>query len=202
MAARISLQPNACFVGPGVVGIAWQRITHFQKAWMKMSHYLIPSDNYETPSWAIQELIKSLEIKPGEKIWCPFRGRSGNNINTLKKLNLDVAENDSVDFFDYEPKEWDIIIDNPPFSQKENIVRRCIKLNKPFIIILPLLCVRTHWVRDLIRAHDMDFRLAIPSKRINYDLNGKPTFWVTFETAWFCFNCQDRFWGKTDTIFL
>lgn len=167
-----------------------------------MSNYLIASDNYETPSWAIHELLKAIEIKPQEKIWCPFRGTTGNNIATMRKLNLNVVDNDDVDFFDYEPKYWDIIIDNPPFSQKTNIVSRCLTLGKPFIIILPLLCIRTRWLRELVSKYSADFRLVIPSKRINYDLRGKPTYWATFETAWFCFNCQDRFWGKTDTVFL
>lgn len=166
-----------------------------------MSNYLLESDNYETPSWAIEELVKSLEIKEHEKIWSPFRGNTGNNIKTLKKLKLEVVENE-VDFFDYEPKEWDILLDNPPFSIKNKIVCRALSFKKPVILILPLLCSRNKWVKELTAEFGADLTLAMPSKRINFDLNGKQTFWATFETCWFCWNCSDRFWGKSGVIHL
>jgi hypothetical protein len=167
-----------------------------------MSKYYLESDNYETPEWAIKELFKSLQVKDGEKIWSPFRGDTGNNIKFMRKLNLDLAENKSVDFFDYQPDSWDILVDNPPFSIKNKIVRRALELGKPAILILPLLCSRNKWIKNLLTEFNASLTLAMPSKRINFEVKGKPTFWATFETAWFCFNCQDRFWGKSGVIHL
>ncbi len=167
-----------------------------------MSKYLLPSDNYETPSWAIEEFIKKLEIKKGERIWSPFRGNIGNNVKTLKKLNVDVVDNDDIDFFDYEPKEWDLILDNPPFSIKNRIVRRALGFKKPVILILPLLCARNKWVKELCREFDAPLTLAMPSKRIQYEMCGEPTFHNIQETAWFCWNCEDRFFGKSGVIHL
>src|SRR3954463_11678798 len=116
-----------------------------------MSKYYLESDNYETPRWAIEELFKSLQVKPGEKIWSPFQGDTGNNVKFMKKLNLDVAENSSVDFFDYVPESWDLLAANPPFSIKNKIVRHALGFGKPVILILPLLCARNKWVKELCR---------------------------------------------------
>ena len=45
---------------------------------------------------------------------------------------------DGEDFFTYEPKEYDIIVSNPPFSIKDAIIERTYELNKPFALLLPL----------------------------------------------------------------
>ena len=45
---------------------------------------------------------------------------------------------DGQNFFEYEPKEYDIIISNPPFTQKDEVLKRLYELGKPFAILLPL----------------------------------------------------------------
>jgi len=166
-----------------------------------MSKYFLESDNYETPAWAIEELVGKLKLHPEDRIWSPFRGDTGNNVKFMKKLGLNISENDSVDFFDYEPENWQLLIDNPPFSIKNKIVRRALSFNKPVILILPLLCSRNKWVKELMREYNATLTLAMPSRRINFEVKGKPTFWATFETAWFCWNCDDRF-DKSGVIHL
>lgn len=42
------------------------------------------------------------------------------------------------DFFDYEPKEWDVIISNPPYHNKRAFWERCLDLGKPFALLLPV----------------------------------------------------------------
>lgn len=41
-------------------------------------------------------------------------------------------------FFFYEPQRWDIIVSNPPFGDKDRVIKRLYELNKPFAILLPL----------------------------------------------------------------
>lgn len=41
-------------------------------------------------------------------------------------------------FFEYEPEEYDCIISNPPFSIKDDILKRLDELNKPYAVLLPL----------------------------------------------------------------
>lgn len=46
---------------------------------------------------------------------------------------------DGQDFFTYEPDEhWDIMISNPPFSKKDEVLKRAFDLNKPFVLLLPV----------------------------------------------------------------
>ena len=50
-------------------------------------------------------------------------------------------------FFFYEPEcEYDIIISNPPFSQKDNVLKRLYELNKP----MQCYCLCQHYKDKLV----------------------------------------------------
>lgn len=42
------------------------------------------------------------------------------------------------DFFTYEPDNWDILVSNPPFSKKDEVLRRVCSFGKPFALLLPV----------------------------------------------------------------
>lgn len=76
-------------------------------------------------------------------IWCPFDLQMSKYVEVLSKIpnvkvlytHIDTGEN----FFFYEPKEeYDIIISNPPFSQKDNVLKRLFELDKPYAMLLPV----------------------------------------------------------------
>lgn len=72
-------------------------------------------------------------------------------------------------FFFYEPEEsYDIIISNPPFSQKDNVLKRLYELNKPYAMLLPIPTLqgqaRFPWMKDGLQYLGFD-------KRINYYMN-------------------------------
>ena len=76
-------------------------------------------------------------------IWCPFDLEFSEYVKILSKIpnvkilhsHIDNGEN----FFYYEPEEsYDIIISNPPFSCKDDILKRLYELNKPYAVLLPI----------------------------------------------------------------
>ena len=42
------------------------------------------------------------------------------------------------DFFEYMPDDFDVIVSNPPFTKKDEVLRRLYEIGKPFAILLPL----------------------------------------------------------------
>ena len=72
-------------------------------------------------------------------------------------------------FFFYEPEEYyDVIISNPPFSQKDNVLQRLYELDKPYAMLLPIPSLqgqaRFPWLKDGLQYLGFD-------KRINYYTN-------------------------------
>ena len=155
------------------------------------------SDEVYTPSYAVQPLIKYLKIfeeKLGHKVtvWCPFDLASSKYVIDFKNAGFNVINSHikkDKNFFYYEPEEqYDIIISNPPFSQKDNVLKRLYELNKPYAMLLPIPSLqgqaRFEYMKDGLQYLGFD-------KRINYYMNAdfsKVQKGVSFGSCYLCKN--------------
>ena len=133
-----------------------------------------PYDELSTPSEALAPLLPYLF--PGGKVWemCPGMGNLSHH---LRIAGMKVIEF-SFDSLVHEPDAfYDVIITNPPYSNKHEWLQRCVELNKRFAILLPVTTLGVR--RCQIWMDDMDV-LFLP-KRI--DFTGKKAPW--FAVAWF-----------------
>ena len=101
------------------------------------------SDEVYTPKYAIKPLIKYIQqFNPQAIIWCPFDLEFSNFVKVFKNEGFKVISShidNGQNFFFYEPTEkYDIIISNPPFSQKDDVLKRLDELNKPYAMLLPI----------------------------------------------------------------
>lgn len=75
-------------------------------------------------------------------VWCPFDTEQSQYVLLLKKHGYNVIYShidNKQNFFYFEPEEsYDCIISNPPFSLKDDILKRLTELNKPYAVLLPL----------------------------------------------------------------
>lgn len=67
-------------------------------------------------------------------------------------------------FFEYEPQNYDVIISNPPFSIKDEILKRLNELNKPYAMLLPLPTLQGQKRFDYL----LNTQVLIFDKRINF----------------------------------
>lgn len=134
-------------------------------------------DEYYTPKYVVDIIIPY--VKKTDVIWCPFDKESSEFVKQLSKTNkvyythIDNGE----DFLTYEPDfEYDIIISNPPFSIKNEILKKCYLLNKPFCLLLPFTMFNSI---SSVSILDDDIQFIIMDRRITYD-GSRPNF-----TSWF-----------------
>ena len=76
-------------------------------------------DEAYTPFYAVEPILKYI---PQEwTVWCPFDEEWSAYVRLLRENGRRVVRSslaDGQDFFSYEPKEWDVIVGNPPFSKR------------------------------------------------------------------------------------
>lgn len=127
------------------------------------------TDEWYTPECAVMSLVKELPI--GKIIWCPFDTKESNFVKVLQECGYVVEfshiENDDEDFFNYEPYEWDIIVSNPPYSIRNDILRRAFSFKKPFALLMNtngLFDSKERW--DLFSKNN--FSLFYLKGRVNY----------------------------------
>lgn len=146
-------------------------------------------DERYTPSYAVRPLLEF--ISNDKIIWCPFDNERSAFVNVFKKAGHNVIYSHidyGQDFFLYEPKKWDIMISNPPFSKKDAVLRRAYKLEKPFALLLPVNCIQGEGRYKIFKN---DIQMLCFDKRIgfiNQNNMGKPMERVAFGSAYFCRN--------------
>lgn len=117
------------------------------------------SDNYITNKEA---WIKIKQFIPKDKkIWSPFYC-DGSQKKYFKDIGFDIIHEDE-DFF--ENNKGDLVIDNPPFSLKKEVLIRLKELDKPFILIAPSMMLSYKYFQDLFSDN---IQVIIPKKRIKF----------------------------------
>jgi len=156
-------------------------------------------DDYMTPKSAWENIVDYI---PKDKvIWEAFYG-DGKSGEYLTELGFNVIHEEK-DFFNNDLGE--IIISNPPFSKKKEVLTRLKELNKPFIMIMPCSTLTTQYFRKLFAEGDDRIQIIIPRKRIHFVklINGKrPENWknaCNFDCFYFCYKMNlptDMLWLK------
>lgn len=103
------------------------------------SNRTFAGDEVYTPFYAVDPLLEF--IPKNKKIWCPFDEEWSAYVQTFKEKGYEVTYshlNYNQDFFQYEPDSWDILVSNPPYSQKDEVLKRAFSFDKPFALLLPL----------------------------------------------------------------
>ena len=144
------------------------------------------NDELYTPEYAIFPLLKYLP--KNIKIWeCTDYGES-NITKVLKNNGYEVISTHKKDFDflnDETDFEFDMIITNPPYSLKDEFIKKCYEYKKPFALLLPLTSLEGINRGKMYRENGI--QLLVFDRRCNfiYD-NAKKSNW--FNTSWFCHN--------------
>lgn len=145
------------------------------------------SDEQYTPFYAVEPLLQY--IKPNSTIWCPFDLEWSAYVTTFEENGFNVIKShldDGLNFFEYEPEEhYDLIVSNPPFTKKDQVLERLKELDKPFALLLPL-----NSLQGKKRFESMDgIQLLFFNERIGYH-NPKqldtPVEGSPFASGYFC----------------
>jgi hypothetical protein len=148
-------------------------------------------DDIYTPEYAIKPLLEY--IPTNITIWecCDFGGSKITQV--LLKYGCKVISTDKEEnFFEYKPKEdFDMIITNPPYSLKDDFLRKCYEWNKPFCLLLPITALEGKARGKMFRKHGievlvLDSRVQFMENMIKEYNKKKSGNW--FNTSWFCYN--------------
>jgi len=146
-------------------------------------HILSNYNEIYTPDYAL-DYIK--DFLPKDKIYWEACYWEWHMARALEKRWLNVVWYKEMDCLQEQPKEWDILITNPPFKWNKLFIKRAIELNKPFIFLLRL--EHLWWVDSMNILSNIDFKIIIPKKRINYItpkiLAWWKTWWSTYHSIY------------------
>lgn len=141
------------------------------------------NDEIYTPIEALNSLLYFINLKNKIIFECCYG--EGDLTNHLKNKGYTVYANKNIDFFKINNNNnFDIIITNPPYSNKRDFIAHAIQLNKPFAMLVPLTTLEGKVSNELFSKNEI--QIIIPSKRINFlKHKGKKGSW--FCVIWLCY---------------
>jgi len=157
---------------------------------------LVNKDHVATPRYVVEDIYNLINIESFKNIWFPF-----NNYDSEFKLKADelklkykathIFDDLGNDFFNTEPpKECELLISNPPFSQQNEIIKRTFELIdnekiKSFCLLLPLSTLETPIRAEMYEKYVSKLSILIFKKRIKFI--GKSTSFNK-GCCWICYN--------------
>ena len=141
-------------------------------------------DEYYTPSILVNMLLPYLQEweyqfkqrnhrKP--VLWLPFDTEESQYYKILKESGFLIVRshlNDDKDFFTYQPDQFDIIVSNPPFSRKLDIMERIVfELKKPFVLLMNMMAINYQEIGNFFQFVGKEIQFIIPDKKVSFDGN-------------------------------
>ena len=145
------------------------------------------NDECYTPDYGVKPILKY--IPEGAIVWCPFDTEDSQFVIQISKQNEVEYSHISTghDFFNYEPDEWDMMVSNPPFTNKRKYFERALDLGKPFALIMTNTWLNDSAPKQLFK--DKDLQLLMFDKRMKFiSPDGRDNDKITFSSSYYCYN--------------
>ena len=149
------------------------------------------NDECYTPAYAVQPILEY--IPKDAVVWCPFDTPDSEFVKLISQTNVVVNSHleSGQDFFECEPQQWDIIVSNPPFTNKRAFFQRALDLGKPFALLMA-----NTWLNDrapMQLFEERGLQLLLLDRRTefvqpNATVSGK----ITFSSSYFCCDLLPR----------
>jgi len=144
------------------------------------------NDECCTPNYGVTPILKY--IPKNAIVWCPFDTEGSEFVKQISTQNKVVFSHihHGQDFFTYEPQQWDVLISNPPFTNKRNYFERALSFNKPFALIMT-----NTWLNDAAPKQlfkEKELQLLLFDKRMHFINNRVVQKKTTFSSSYYCWN--------------
>ena len=140
-----------------------------------------------TPVHAVKPILHYIPKKA--IVWCPFDKEDSEFVKQIREINEVVFSHidSGDDFYNFEPDKWDVMVSNPPFTNKRRIFERALKFGKPFALLMSLTWLNDKYSKKVFMDAEKQMQLMMFDNRIHFkDKNGKTQTKTTFSSAYYC----------------
>jgi hypothetical protein len=146
------------------------------------------NDECYTPHYGVTPILKY--VPKDAVVWCPFDKQESEFVKQISHKNQVIFSHidNNQDFLTWEPKNhWDVIVSNPPFTNKRTFFERALSFNKPFALIMTNTWLNDSAPKQLFK--DKDLQLLMFDKRMKFHSpDGRANDKITFSSSYYCWN--------------
>jgi len=131
-------------------------------------------DEYETHKFDIAYLLNCYADKDADVIWDPFVAQSGYSQSCIESLGYTTVST-TADFMSLEqpPPGTTLILTNPPFSKKVQILEKLSKWTVPFCVIMPTIVLQRDYFTRIVQQSKRRWWIQLPNKSLFFHIAGE-----------------------------
>lgn len=120
----------------------------------------------------INYLVKNKIVSKNARIWLPFNDyKSAIYLSLLENGFKKLTATDD-NFYDIANEtKYDIIISNPPFHNRTKLFNKLLELDKPFILLQPIMFFNNGTCIKMLTKYGAKFGALCPNKRMGFERN-------------------------------
>jgi hypothetical protein len=142
------------------------------------------ADHFNTPEYAAEPVARY--VPRSTVIWEPTDTEGKSGITRLFRERGNVVMSTGKNKFDFLKDEpdfyFDCVITNPPYSLKDEFIRRCVELETSWALLLPITALEGVGRGKLFNGIASDFGVLVLDRRVEFTGGS-----VWFNTSWFCY---------------
>lgn len=123
------------------------------------------SDKWYTPVEVVRTMLSVYPPKKGDRVLMPFDTDKSNFTKVITQ-DYDPLAIYGVNDFLTKDYEFDYLITNPPYSNKDEVIAKCIETGKPCVLVLPIDALGGVQRHKLYSQTNIS--VYIPTKRIKF----------------------------------
>lgn len=147
------------------------------------------NDNFFTPPYAVKPILAYVPLQM--TVWCPFDTEESHFVKMLKAQGNKVIcthIDNGQDFFTTPVPQCDMIISNPPYSVKTEVLERLFEIGKPFAMLVGAVGLFESQQRfDMFKNNE--FEIMYLNRRVAYFkdyADQKPSLNPPFSSVYVC----------------
>lgn len=144
------------------------------------------NDECYTKDYAVLPLLEFLPPFKDKIIWCPFDTEDSEFVKILTQNGYNVVNShiwNGQNFYTYEPEKWDLIVSNPPFTNKADTFKRACSFGKPFALLCPVIWLNDKAPCEIFEKHQL--QLLLFKNRMTFN-NQEQNKKISYKTVYFC----------------
>lgn len=164
----------------------------------KMLYLKKNNDECYTPAYAVKPILEYIKLYLSSNlpkrgfliVWCPFDKEFSEFVKLISELDDVVVIASHIDykqdFFKYKPSDWDIIVSNPPFTNKRLFFERALSFGKPFALIMSNTWLNDKYSKFVFHYADREMQILFFDRRIHFLQDGVTDKNTTFSSSYYC----------------
>lgn len=133
----------------------------------------VTNDNYDTHPFDLDFMLRTWAVRSSDVIWDPFVNQGGFSQRYIESRGYHVYRGtEDVMTLDKAPEPVTLIITNPPYSNKDQVLAKLKTFMVPFVLLVPTMVIQRDYFTNAVETSWRHWTVMLPNKSLLFHVGG------------------------------